>query len=357
MEKNNAKKNLNWKFWAGLLISALFLYLALKNVDFDKTVHSILSADVSFLLLAVSITFIQFLMRAWRWKIILNPLKDTGFLNRFYSVLIGFAANCVLPARLGELIRANSLGQSEEMSKSSVFGTLVIERLFDAFALLLIIIAGLMFSTMPGELDFISENPVRTVFSIFAAIVLVAVFIKAFRSNTGIFIEIINRLLFMLSPGLRSKIADIIEKFAGGFTPIKGPGAWTGVITWSLLLWALSLCQIYCIELATGIELPFTALFILQSMAVLGVAVPSAPGYVGTFHLAVQHGFMFYGISNEEAFSAATLLHASFFFPTILFGCTAFLIMQSGKERTGTDPVKKEILPATENNQGQTGEI
>ena len=74
-----------------------------------------------------------------------------------------------------------------------------------------------------------------------------------------------------------------------------------------------------------GIELPFTATFLIMAMASLGVIIPSAPGFIGTFHLAVQYGFLFFGIAKEEALSAAIIWHAAFFFPTIFFGALCLL--------------------------------
>ena len=64
-------------------------------------------------------------------------------------------------------------------------------------------------------------------------------------------------------------------------------------------------------------------------MVALGVAIPSAPGFIGTFHLSAQYGFMFFAVSAEDAFSAAILLHASFFFPSVLLGVLAFIRIQA----------------------------
>ena len=119
---------------------------------------------------------------------------------------------------------------------------------------------------------------------------------------------------------------------------------WLKVIIWSALLWFISLCQIYFIEIAIGIKLPFIATFIIQSMAALGVMVPFAPGYIGTFHEFVKKGFLFYNISNEKALSAAILLHGSFYFPTILLGCIAFVMLQKMYGRI--DVGKEENEPA-----------
>ncbi|MFC1495488.1 lysylphosphatidylglycerol synthase transmembrane domain-containing protein [Thermodesulfobacteriota bacterium] len=338
MNRNNLKKNTNWKLWSGLFISALFLYLACRHVEFKKTADILLSSNIFYLMLAVLICVIQFFIRAWRWRILLNPLKNTGFLNRFLAGLIGFAANCVLPARLGEFIRADSLGQVEKISKSSVFATIVIERLFDGFSLLLFLVLGLTYTTFPDNLLHISKSLQGSAIFLFFAYLLLIIFIIGFKYRTDQFIKIIDKALFFISSKLRKKLTEIIINFSRGFSPIKGVSSWVMLIFWSVLLWSLSLFQIQFVESSIGIELPFIATFIILSMASLGVAIPSAPGFIGTFHLSVQYGFMFYAVSSEEALSAAILLHATFFFPTILLGCFAFIMMQS---RNGKIDIKK----------------
>ena len=328
MGSKKQANSINWKLWAGLILSALFLYLAFRDVDFHKTGKIIVSSNIFYLVLAVSLCILQFFIRAWRWRILLRPVKETGFIGRLLSVFIGFAANCLLPARLGEIVRANSLGQVEKFSKSSAFGTIVIERLFDGFAILFIFVIGLMFTAFPDELSHASHTRRGTAILLFFSSLLLIALIKWLRSHTQFFINAINRMLFMFSDKLRLKISDIIENFVKGLSPLKSYSDWVKAIMWSALLWYISLWQIYFIEMAVGIKLPFMATFILQSMAALGVMVPFAPGYIGTFHELVKKGFLFYGISNEEALSAAILLHGSFYFPTILLGCIAFIILQ-----------------------------
>jgi len=350
MDSNNKKKGVNWKLWSGFFLSALFLYLAFREVDFQRTVGTILSADVSWLLFAVVITFLQFLIRTWRWRILLDPLKKTDFNNRFLSVLIGFAANCILPARLGEFIRANSLGQVEKISKSATFATIVIERLFDGFVLLLVLVCGLIYTTFPEKLSYISKSLQGSAAFLFFAYLLLIIFIIGFKYRTDLFIIIIDRLLFFISIKLRRKLTEIIRDFSQGLSPVKGIDSWIMLIFWSVLLWAFSLFQIQLIESSIGIELPFIATFIVLAMASMGVMIPSAPGFIGTFHLSVQYGFMFYGVSNEEALSAAILLHASFFFPTILFGCFAFIIMQAKNGKVDVKSMTRDSLSGDRNN-------
>lgn len=328
METKQSKNSLNWKLWAGLILSALFLYLAFRDVDFNQTGNTILSSNLFYLALAVLICILQFFIRAWRWRILLKPVKETGFSNRLLAVFVGFATNCIFPARLGEIVRAYSLGQSEKISKSSVFGTIVIERIFDGFALFFIFLIGLTFTTFPDELSGASQGRRGTAIVVSISSLLLIVIIKGLRSRPQFFINLINRILFLVPDRIRLKILEIIENFVKGLSPLKSMKDWVKAIIWSVLLWYISLWQIYFIEMAVGIKLPFIATFIIQSMAALGVMVPFAPGYIGTFHELVKKGFIFYGISNEEALSAAILLHGSFYFPTILLGYIAFIILQ-----------------------------
>ena len=321
-------KSINWKLWSGLLISALFLYLAFRKVDMDRIWAVIRSSDLSLLSLVVIITFLQYVIRAWRWRIFLEPIKKTSFPNRLLSTLIGFGANCILPARLGEFVRANYLGHAESMSRSSTFGTIVVERFFDGFSLLLILLIGLIGTTFPEELRSISVSLRTTGLFLFFAYILLIIFLVGFKYRTTPFLDLLDRLLFFLPHNLRSRIIDIFRNFSAGLVLGRNPREWVQAVFFSLLLWFSALYQIHLIERSIGLVLPFIAVFLIMAMASFSVIIPSAPGFIGTFHFAVQYGFIFYGTCKEDALSAAILWHAAFFFPTILFGFISFLIVQ-----------------------------
>ena len=345
METKQSANSINWKLFAGLILSALFLYLAFRQVDFKKTGEILASADFKYLLPVVFITAAQFIIRAWRWEILLHPLKKTGFQNRLLAILIGFAANCVLPARLGEFIRANSLGQAEKISKSSVFGTIVVERLFDGFILLFVFLIGLLFTELPHEMQNIYINLRRSAVLFFCVFILIIIFILGLRHKTSLFIRMIEKAFFMFSKEMKSRLILIIKNFALGLSPVKGLYSFIIIILWSLFLWLSFLVQIQLIGESIGVTLPFITSFIIMAMLSFGVMIPSAPGYIGTFHLSVQYGFMFFGVSSEEAFSAAILLHASSFLPTILLGVFAFIRMQAiyGKIDISKEAKKKPL--------------
>ncbi len=327
----------NWKLWIGLLISALFIYLAFRKVDLPKMWGVIKYSNLSLLALVIFITFFQFIIRAWRWGILLEPVKKTGFLNRLHSTLIGFAANCILPARLGEFIKANYIGRTESISSSSSFGTIVVERLFDGFTMLLVLLIGLIGTTFPAELGSISGSLRVTGFFLFLLYALLIIVLVGFKYKAKSFLRLIEKVLFFLPHYLRSRIIDIIWNFSLGLVITKNPYKWCQAVFYSFLIWSLALCQIELIEQSIGLTLPFIATFIVLAMASFGVMIPSAPGFIGTFHLSVQYGFLFYGIGKEEALSAAILWHATFFFPTIFFGFISFLILQASFDKLSED--------------------
>ena len=323
-------RHINWKLWLGLLISAVSIYLALRNVDIIMLGEVISRCSLYYLLAAVLIHLFQLVIRAWRWKILLGPIKETGFSNRILSVVIGFAANCLLPARLGEFVRADQLGQREQISRSSAFATIVVERLADGFTLLLILLIGLIYVKFPEDMSSVSAGLKSAGVVLFISYVLIIVFLIGFRLRPDLYIVILSKALFFLPGNLRSKSIDIVSKFGQGLTPVKSIYGWGMLIFYSLLLWSLSLFQIKFIEYSIGISLPFIAAFLVLFMASFGVMIPSAPGYIGAFHLAVLYGFMFFGVSREEGLSAAILYHASFFFPTILIGLVAYIMVNAG---------------------------
>jgi glycosyltransferase 2 family protein len=324
-------RHLNWKLWAGLFISVVSIYLAFRKIDLALLWKDISGCDIRYLMLAVLVNLFQMIIRAWRWKVLLEPIKKTRFSNRLLSVLIGFAANCVLPARLGEFIRADNLGQREGISRSSTFATIVIERLADGFTVLLILLIGVQFAVLPSGMSTVSAGLKSAGIILFVSYIFIILFLIGFRLNPRLYLAILDKCLFFFPANIRVRVAEIVQKFGLGLMPLKGARGWGMLIFYSLLLWASSLFQIQFIEKSIGLSLPFIAAFIILCMASFGVMVPSAPGYIGAFHLAVQFGFMFFGVTREQGLSAAILYHASFFFPTILVGLIAYIITNLGR--------------------------
>lgn len=330
-----------WKIWLGLFISAIFIYLAFRDVDPARLWRMIKSAETLPLFLVVVLTFLQYVIRAWRWSILLDPIKKTLFSTRLYSILIGFAANCVLPARAGEFVRAGCIGHVEEVSASSAFATIVVERLFDGFTLLLFLLIGLMVTPFPAEWERLGAGLQTAGGMVLAFYILLSALLVGLRNKAEWCLGLLDRCLFFVPQSIRHRIAGIMRKFSEGIILPRGAYRWGRTVLYTFLLWSTSLFQIHFTGLSLGLNLPFQATFLIMALASLGVMLPSAPGFVGTFHLSVQYGFLMYGTGNEEALSGAILWHAGSVFPTILFGAAAFLFMQVPLSELGKEAGKK----------------
>jgi len=317
---------MKWKFWLGLLISVTFLYIAFHNVDLNLLYLSIKSTNLPFLIPVVILTVFFYLIRALRWFHLLEPIKKIGLSSLFSSTVIGFAANCVLPARLGEFIRANYIGRMENISKSSSFATIVIERLFDVFTILLILFFVILFTDFPSKWES-TEKALKTGGFFLLVLFIMSIFLLiGLKKKTQTFLNIFERFLFFIPQKIRQKIVNMLKDFGNGLVLVKGPSQLLAVIFYSLTLWCLTTFQIYILGLSMGMSLPFLAPFFILILLCLSVTLPSAPGYIGTFHLACQYGLIFYGFSKEKALSMAILLHAAGFIPTVILGLIIFLL-------------------------------
>ena len=141
--------NMKKKFIIGLVISSVFLYLAFRKVDYSELWSALKEANYWYIIPNIILVILSMWMRAYRWRFMIDPIKKVGLSRLFSSVMIGFMANNVLPARLGEFVRAYSLGTKENISRSATFATIVIERIFDGFSLLFILWLSLLLSPFP----------------------------------------------------------------------------------------------------------------------------------------------------------------------------------------------------------------
>ena len=134
------KIKIDLKFWSGIVISLFFMLMLLGKIDFNQLWTALLRVDYRFIVLAVVANFASYLLRAVRWHYLLIPEKRIPLSSLYSATIIGYMANNLLPARLGEFIRAYILAQKEGLQTATVFASLVIDRLFDGFTVMLILL-------------------------------------------------------------------------------------------------------------------------------------------------------------------------------------------------------------------------
>jgi uncharacterized protein (TIRG00374 family) len=269
-------------------------------------------------------------LRALRWQYLLAPIGQAHFNAAFRTTMIGFAASAVLPARAGEVIRPYLLARQEGLSATATFATIIIERVLDAVTCVFLLAAFVLLfdpgmHTTDSRLYWLVELGGITV-GAGALVVLGGMFVAARDpAAAGRWAYKLEHLL----PGkFTHKLAAILLKFAEGLAVVRTPKRLALALAWSLPLWLSIGAGIWCVTRAFGIEIPYTASFLLIALLVVGVSVPT-PGGVGGFEAAVQIGLTsFYHVANDRAVGAALVLHAVSLLPTVVLGF--LFLLQTG---------------------------
>ena len=315
-----------------LALIGLFLY----NVNLWGVLSAIARARQGWLALSLMTMIANLAIRALRWKFLLEPLGTTTFASSFRATAVGFAANAVLPARAGEVIRPYFLARQAprelngRVTATGAFATIILERLLDTITVL-ILLASLVFAF--GK-DLAGVNP--TGFAVVkwagasAALISIGALLVLFilAGDPERLGRAMSRLERLLPSKLAGLIAGIAEKFARGLGAIRRPGRALAALAWSFPLW-LSICLgIWAMAKAFDFAIPFTGSFLFLALLTLGVAVPT-PGAVGGFHEAFRVGAtMFYGAPNDAAVGAAIVLHLFSIGPALMLGL--FFAAQEG---------------------------
>lgn len=268
----------------GILVSAFFIYLVFRRVEPAEIFYSLKQINYLWLIPNMAVIILTMFIRALRWKYLLQPIRICRAAELFPPVMIGFMANNILPIRLGEVVRAYSLGATTNESRSSIFATIVIERIFDGLTLMLMFWLVFLYVPVPaGIRKFGVVSLVINVAAVFGLILL--------RGKQNSLLKIFMAPLFFLPLIFKEKIGTIVRKFGEGLG-IFGDYRALGIISlWSVLLWLIIALSNYFVFMAFGLYPGIEASFILLLFVAAAVMLPSAPGFVGVFQAGVIGAF------------------------------------------------------------------
>lgn len=289
-----------------------------RQADLGGVWRSLITADPRLLAAALAVTAMTYIVRTLRWQVLLSPIHPVAFVPVLRAVIVGFATIFLLPARAGELIRPWMLSRETPISASAAFATVIVERLFDLVAVLLLFTLWRVLPVPPGTPEIEGVTPAAILAAVFGALALVATFVLAGHA------ERVGRVATFLSRVLPARaamaIVTFVEKFARGLAIMRRPGPLVLALALSLALWSSIGLTTWLASRAFGITFPFTASFLLSLFLVVGVAVPT-PGGIGGFHAAYAFAVTrLFGATQEQAVACAIVLHAVSFVPVTLIG-------------------------------------
>ena len=313
---------LDWRALLGIGLSFVLLYFAFRNTNFRDVGRQIRTIDPLLLLLATALCTLVFWIRAWRWKAILQPLKpDIPFRSRFASVTIGFMGNNLLPARIGEFMRAYSLSRQEAVTLVGSFASLVVERLFDGIMVISLLFLAMRLPDFPEirihpDVDFSQIATGVGVFIVGGLVVLLLLVLFPRPAVRGM-----ERVVQYLPKRLRRPLIDALEAFLTGGGILRSPLLLSRAGFWSIVLWLVNAAGFYFAFLAFGIDLPFTAALFFQSCIALAVSAPSGPGFFGIYHFAATKVLvLMWGVEQARAAAYAITYHLAGFIPVTVIG-------------------------------------
>lgn len=307
----------NWKMLAGVALSILFIFLAFRRVNFSQMGRAFASADYWLLIPILAVIFLSLLLRTWRWQYLLAPIQPVPLSGLFASLAVGYMANTFLPAHLGEVVRAYHARKKTGIAASAVFATIVVERLLDIFALLLLMGLALVVFPFPGWVQKSGVIMLILVVALFALLLLM----KRYRRQT---MALSGRLTSFLPPSVSARAIELLDQFLNGIVPLKAAGHYPLVGVLSIAIWA---CYAVTFQLLF-IAFDFVNLYRLSWMAALvalvittiSVVVPSSPGYIGSYHFLCQLSLGLFAVPKGPALSYAIVIHGVNIFPVFFLG-------------------------------------
>ncbi|HEY8469049.1 MAG TPA: lysylphosphatidylglycerol synthase transmembrane domain-containing protein [Longimicrobiales bacterium] len=322
---SGSRKNgvLGWKSLLGVALSAALLAFALRGVHLGEVLREVSQARPLEFLAAVTAATLVFLVRAWRWRPLLQPmLPDAPLRPRFAATTIGFMTNNILPVRIGEFARAFALSRMQPIPVAASFGTVAVERLFDGLTIIVFLLIAMALPSFPGtvSMDGVEMGGLLRLFAApFAAagLLLLAMVVRP-RWTVMLFERSLVRLL---PRRLRRPVVDALEAFLAGLVSLRTPSLVLRTALWSVVLWLLNALSFWLAFLAFDIPVGFGGALFLQSLIAILVAVPSAPGFFGPYEFAVRFGLVgVWGVEVNKALGFAIGFHMGSFIPVTVIG-------------------------------------
>jgi uncharacterized protein (TIRG00374 family) len=311
---------MKWNVLLGIIISVGFVLGIFYHVDVVQLLTALQSVHpVPFALAAVVLVFTH-VVRAWRWRYLLEPVKLVPVVPLLSAVCIGFMANMLLPAHAGEVIRAYIIGRKAQVSTIASFGTIVVERVMDFMAILLVLVVVLGTMQFPTEMASMARHlRLGGYISALGGGLLIGGlwFVHARTAQT---MRLLRLCLAFLPARWLDRLCEALSTFAAGLQTLQRGHHLFPILGLSLFLWtAVGLSNMLVLQ-AFGLHFPLYAIGLLLVLQTFGATIPSGPGFIGTYHAAVMVGLTVFGVTHELALSVALAMHASFFFPFILVG-------------------------------------
>ena len=299
---------------AGLVVTVVCMYLAVRGVALDDAVDSLAGSNLLWLVPTLPIFALAVAMRAVRWWSVFAPAERPPMRAITYALLVGYFFNNILPARAGEAARVIALSRRATTSKAETVGTVVVERLFDVLALLI-----LLFASYPW-LPEISWLRAAAIFGAFVvSVVLVLVFVVVRYDERAIH-WLLSPLRRIRREGLAERLEAAAVNGARGLVGLRDPQIALRGMALTIGSWVTLGVSYWMLTHAFALDLPLVAGMLVTVAVNLSLVLPSSPAALGVFEAATVVALRAFDVPHAEALSYALVLHLLNLVPFLVIG-------------------------------------
>lgn len=304
-----------WQLLLGAVISAGFLYFALRGLHLAEVGEALRTANYWWLLPGIAVYFVGLWARSWRWHYTLRHFKAIPLRHLYPLVCIGYFGNNIYPFRAGEVIRSYVLRRTEGIAISSSLATVLIERVFDALVMLIFVFLVLPFApSLPS--GYRKAVLVLTVLLLAATFFFVWMAVRPQRM-AAVYRWCADRLL---PQSIRLRTDDLYGRFMAGLHSLSSPTDVTMIFVTSIVIWLMETVKYWFVMHAFDFQVSFLVLMLMNGLVNLATTLPSAPGYIGTFDTPGIEVLKQFGVEASMAASYTFTLHAALWLPVTLVG-------------------------------------
>ena len=296
------------RFILGALLGLALLGFTLARVDLAQTVDVIAGATAGWLVLGVAVVLVDLVIRAARWRTLLSGLPGADRVPLILAIAylaIGYLANALLPARLGDLARAYLAGTSFRVPRLAVFGTVVVERIADGGTMLTLAVASTLL--VAGIATVRTLIVLGAILAIVGVLILLAGWWLMARTAVG-------------RTSIGGRIADVAGRIAAGLTALRTPRTAAIVALATSAAAGTSVLTAWLVARGVGVELGPTEAVLFMSAVALSLAIPAAPASLGTYEFVGVTVLTTLGYGSAQALATMVLLRAVSTFPSIILG-------------------------------------
>lgn len=312
-------------------VSAVFLGLAIRGVNWRATLQAIQGANYRFVVPIAAVSIWTLYIRAQRWRVFLEPLGVPPMQALVSATNIGFMANMLLPLRIGEVVRPVLLSRRQNLPLGGILATVLLERIFDMFTVLLLF--GV--SMLAGRMSDVARGwgvMLMGLAGVVGAIIIVL------RWQEARALRAVRRLAGPLPRVIGDPFCHFMESFVRALDIVQSPAAFGRAFGWSLFLWLI-------IAVTNGLALamfhfPLRSFLFVTAIIAIAVSVPSAPGYIGSFQLGCKVALAMYGIDESDAIAFSLVHHVVQF--VAIVGAGVYSLWREGLSLRDVEAVEAE---------------